>query len=209
MKDFFDGLIPKIQEAVIKDFQNIQKQVGGEKIYAVVLATDSDCITLGLWVNTIEQMKKKDIKYGYNDFDAYLKSFEQYNLSDEEIEEIKNGPPPTTKWMPDEWAYDSTKAGGTVDISKLLFDKSRALCNEASGSVTDEIYDEFYSLFIETVTTAFRNLIQANAFGLAPEDVAYFLYMTDDDRVNDIVKESAKLLNTMKVYEEILKDSGF
>jgi len=187
VKDFFDGLIPKIQKAVIKDFQDILKQVGSEKIYAAVLTTDSDCITLGLWVNTIEQMEKKDIEYGYNDFDAYLKSFERYNLFDEEMEEIKNGPPPTTKWTPDEWAYDSTKAGGTVDISKLLFDKSRVLYDEANGSVTDEIYGEFYSLFIETVTTAFRNLIQANAFGLAPEDVTYFLYMTDDDRVNDIV----------------------
>ena len=209
MKDFFNGLVSKIHEAVIEDFKDIQKQVGGEKIYAAVLATDSDCITLGLWVNTIEQMEKKDIKYGYNDFDAYLKSLEQYNLLDEEIDNIKNGPPPTTKWMPDEWAYDSTKAGGTVDISKLLFDKSEAFYNEASGSVSDKVYNEFYSLFIETVTTAFRNLIQANAFGLAPEDVAYFLYMTDDDRVNDIVKESAKLLNIASVSEKLLRDSGF
>ena len=209
MKDFFEGLIPKIQEAVINDFQDIQKQVGSEKIYAAVLATDSDCITLGLWVNTIEQMEKKDIEYGYNDFDAYLKSFERYNLSDEKMEKIKNGPPPTTKWTPDEWAYSSTKAGGTVDISKLLFDKNRTLYDEANGSATDEIYDEFYSLFIETATTAFRNLVQANAFGLVPEDVTYFLYMTDDDRVNDIVKDSANVLNATRVCEEFLKDSGF
>jgi len=209
MKDFFEGLVPKIQEAVIKDFQNIQEQVGSEKIYAAVLATDSDCITLGLWVNTIEQMEKRDIEYGYNDFDAYLKGLEQYNFSDEVMEEIKNGPPPTTKWMPDEWKYASTKAGGTVDISKLLYNKSKAIYDEAGDSMIDEIYDEFYKLFIESVTTAFHNLIKANAFGLAPEDITYFLYMTDDDRVNSIVKESAKLLNTAGVCEEFLRDSRF
>ena len=209
MKEFFEELIPKIQEAVTKDFQDIQKQVGGEKIYAAVLATDSDCITLGLWVNTIERMEKKDIEYSYNDFDAYLKSLEQYNLSTKIIEEIKNAPPPTTKWMPDEWAYESNKAGGTVDISKLLFDKSQALYDEANDSVLDKVYDEFYRLFIEAVTTAFRNLIQANAFGLASEDVTYFLYMTDDDRVNDIVKDSSKLLNTVRVHEGFLKESRF
>jgi len=134
MKDFFDGLIPIIQKAVITDFQDIKKQVGGEKIYAAALVTDSDCITLGLWVNTIEQMML--------DMDA--------------------------KWMPDEWAYDTSVAGGTADVSKLLFGKSRAIYKEANGAVADEVYEEFYNLFIETVTTAFRNLIQANAFGLAP-----------------------------------------
>jgi len=170
VKEFFEGLIPKIQEAVTKDFQDIQKQVGGEKIYAAVLATDSDCITLGLWVNTIERMEKKDIEYSYNDFDAYLKSLEQYNLSTKIIEEIKNAPPPTTKWMPDEWAYESNKAGGTVDISKLLFDKSQALYDEANGSVLDKVYDEFYRLFIEAVTTAFRNLIQATSIARNTEN---------------------------------------
>jgi len=184
MKDFFDGLVSKIEVAVIEDFKDIKQQVEDEKIYAAVLVTDGDCITLGLWINTIEQMEKKDIHYGFR-------------------------APETTKWMPDEWKYDSTKAGGTVDISRLLYAKEQSLNDEAENPMTDEIYDEFYKLFIETVTTAFQNLIQANAFELDPEEVAYFLYMTDDDRVNGIVKESSKQLNTAKVHEELLRDSRF
>jgi len=185
MRDFFDGLMPKIQEAVAEDFRDIQKQVGDEKIYVAVLATDSDCITLSLWINTIEQMTKTDIKYGWH------------------------GPAETTKWMPDEWKYYSNKPEGTAGISKLLRAKEQALYDEAGGLLADEMYDKFYKLFIETVTRALQNLIQTNAFGLNPEEVTYFLYMTDDDRVSDVVKESAKQLNTTKMYEEFMRDSGF
>ena len=214
MKDFFQGLIPKIQEAAIRDFQDICGQVGDEKIYAAVLATDSDCITLGLWVNTIEQMEKKDTEYGYDDFDAYLKDLEQYNLSAEEIEKIKNSPPPTTKWMPDEWAYDSLKAGGTGEISKLLYAKNASSYDELKNSQADEdayekLYNEYYSLFIETVTKAFHSLVQSNAFGLNPDEVTYFIHMTDDDRADSIAKDSAKVLNTTSVCETFLRDSGF
>ncbi|MCL2224965.1 MAG: DUF4303 domain-containing protein [Defluviitaleaceae bacterium] len=218
MQDFFDGLIPKIQEAVIKDFQDIQEQVGSEKIYAVVLGTDSSCVTLGLCVNTIEQMKKKDIDYAYNDLDAYLKSLEQYNLSDDEIDEIKNEPLPTTKWTPEEWVYESKEmATATVskmlrDESKVISDKIKALSDE-TGFVADEIYDElhggYYKKFIETVTTAFRNLIQSNAFGLAPENTTYFLHMVDDHRAEKIAKDSSKVLNVKNVHEEFLNQTKF
>ena len=205
MKEFFDGLITKIQQAVVKDFQDIQKQVGSEKIYAAALVTDSSCVTLGLWVNTVEQVEPKDNEYGFYDKEAYIEQCKDY-LTPERIEEIRSsdGPAESVKWMPDEWQYSSYKAGGTVDICKLLSDKASSSYNESA-----EAYDEFCKLFIETVTTAFRNLIQVNTFGLDPNEVTYFLYMTDDDRVNNIAKESSKLLNTARVHEEFLKHSGF
>ena len=218
MKDFFDGLIPKIQEAIVKDFQDIQKQVGSEKIYAAVLITDNSCVTLGLCVNTIEQMKKKDADYDYNDLDAYLKSLAQYNLSADEIDEIKNEPLPTTKWTPEEWAYDS-KVMATATVSKLLLDESMAIADkikalsDETGFVADEIYDElhggYYKQFIETVTTAFRNVIQSNAFGLASENTTYFLHMVDDHRAETIAKNSSKILNVKNVHEEFLKQAKF
>jgi len=154
-------------------------------------------------------MEKKDIEYSYNDLDAYIKSLEKYNISAKTIEEIRNSPLPTTKWMPDEWKYSSTKPGGTVEISKLLYAKSEALYKEIGDLLADEMYEEFYKLFIETATIAFSNLVQSNAFKLCPNETTYFLYMTDDDRVSGIVNESSKQLNTHAVHEEFMKYSGY
>ena len=106
--------------------------------------------------------------------------------------------------MPDEWDYSSEKAGGTVDICGLLFEKNKSLWDEA-----DEVLEEFCNLFIEAITTAFHNLIQANSFGLAPEEVTYFIHMTDDDRAEKIAKESSKVLNTKNVHEEFLNQAKF
>ena len=85
MKDFFDGLIPKIQEAIMEDFRDIKKQIGDETIYAAVLATDSDCITLGLWINTVEKIEPKDIEYGFYDKEEYIEDNKDF-LSPEEID---------------------------------------------------------------------------------------------------------------------------
>jgi len=212
MKGFFNELLPKIQEAVVKDYQEILRQVGGEKIYAAVLGTDSDCITLGLNVNTVEHMTKTDIGYGYHDKEAYIEKWGKY-MPPEEIEWLKhkNSPIESTKWQPGEWGYFSAEPGGTVDISSLLFAKSMAICDELDDLPEDEfdkIYDEFVVLFMETVTAAFVHLIQNNAFGLDPGEATYFIHMTDDNRAVGIAKESAKRLNSAEVYEQFLKESG-
>jgi hypothetical protein len=165
MKDFFNGLLPQIQEAIMEDYRDIQEQIGDEEIYVAVLTTDSDCITLALWANTVENMTEDD------------------------------------KWIVDEWDYE---AAGTAKICKLLHAQEKALHDE---DASDEKFDEFYRLFIETVTTAFASLIQSNAFGLDPEKVIYFIHMTDDERADIIARDSAKALNSPKRYEWFLNDS--
>ena len=55
---FFKNLEHNIEQAVKKDMKKILKETGNEKIYAVALVTDSDCITLYLAVNTYEFMEK-------------------------------------------------------------------------------------------------------------------------------------------------------
>ena len=213
MKDFFIELGSKIEEAVIEDFRHIRSQIGNEKIYAIVLATDGDCITLNLWVNTYEHLEKKDTEYGYHDKEAYINEH-QNRLTSEEIDKIRNDEDYLTlKWVPDEYGYSYDGASGTVEISKLLFDKSKALYDEIDllekseqEQKSEEMQTEFCELFLETTTASFLNLIQGNAFALDPEEVTYFIHMTDDDRTDIIAKESAKALNCKKVYEEFLKN---
>jgi hypothetical protein len=55
------------------------------------------------------------------------------------------------------------------------------------------------------VTSVFLELIQANVFGFDPDEVTYFISISDDDRAEEIENNSAKVLNSKKVYEEFLK----
>jgi len=48
MKDFFNGLEGKILKAIKIEFAKIKRKVKKEKIYAIALVTDNDCITLRL-----------------------------------------------------------------------------------------------------------------------------------------------------------------
>lgn len=56
MKSFFNELVAKIEQAVKTDMEQIREAIGDEKLYAVALVTDSDCITLFLTLNTYEYM---------------------------------------------------------------------------------------------------------------------------------------------------------
>ena len=63
----------------------------------------------------------------------------------------------------------------------------------------------FTRLFLETVTSVFKELIQSNVFGFEPDEVTYFITMSDDNRTKKIENNSAKALNSKKVYKEFLK----
>jgi len=191
METFFKGINKKIQKAAKKDFPKIKKMLKNENPYAVAFVTDSDCVTLWLGVNTYEFLEKTDAKYA-EDGDDY-----------------------TTKWIPDEWGYSTDwDDSGFVKISEKLSDKMDSIYDEIDkleADLTDdqeqELVEEygFTKLFLETVTSAFQELIQANAFGFDPEKITYFISMTDDERTYEIEDNSAKLLNSKKVYEEFLK----
>ena len=64
MNTFYKELDNKIQQAVKVEMQNIQRKIGKERIYAVALVTDSDCVTLFLAVNTYEYLMSGDIRTG-------------------------------------------------------------------------------------------------------------------------------------------------
>lgn len=192
MLNFFDNLKNRIQEAVKQDFAKIKKEVGQEKIYAIVLVTDSDCITLWLGVNTYEYLKKKDSEINS---ETEIKKMESY-MSIDEIEEYKNGPPYTTKWFPDEWGYSDEKNSKLCEVSELLYKKQESLNSKE--------YSEYERLFFETLTSAFKELIRSGIFG-DNEEITYFISMSDDDRAYEIETYSAKILNTEENYRKYME----
>ncbi len=187
IKAFFNNLAEKIEQAVKKDMEQIRKEIGEEKIYAVALVTDSDCITLFLPLNTYEYMRKKDVEY--------LEMLHD-NLSEEDIKNVKEGTASLTKWTPDEWGYSDGKNSQLVEISKLLYDKEEANSKE---------YEKHTALFFESVTSAFKNLIAEKTFGNNSDEITYFISMSDDERAYEIEDFSAKLLNSESVCQAFLK----
>lgn len=190
MELFFKDLDNKIQQAVKKDVKKILKEVGKEKIYAVALVTDSDCITLYLALNTYEHMKNRD--------EEYIEML-QDDLSEEYIKNVREGSISITKWNPAEWGYSEGKNSKLVEISKLLY------AEEANS----QEYARYTELFFETVSSAFKHLIKSKIFGENSEEITYFISMSDDERTPEIENHSAKLLNSKSVYEEFLKRTEF
>ena len=186
MEVFFKELVNQIEEAVKKAVKEILKETGEEKIYAAALVTDSDCITLYLALNTYEYMKKRD--------EEYIEMLHD-NLSEEKIKNVREGKASLTKWIPDEWGYSDGRDSELVKISELLYAKEES---------NPEEYEKHIDLFFETVTSAFKNLIELKIFGEASEEITYFISMTDDERTPEIENYSAKLLNSENVYKDFL-----
>ncbi len=187
MKSFFKNLEHNIEQAVKKDMKKILKETGSEKIYAVALVTDSDCITLYLAVNTYEFLEKHDKEYSID-----------MDLSEEDIKNLKEGSASLTQWLPDEWGYSDDDNSELAKISELLYE------NSESDEYDDEEYEENQKLFFETVTSAFKHLIEEKVFGEYSEKITYFISMSDDDRAEEIENNSAKLLNSPNIYETFL-----
>ncbi len=184
MNTFYKELDNKIQQAVKVEMQNIQRKIGKERIYAVALVTDSDCVTLFLAVNTYEYLQKRDKKYA-----------KELDLSEEDLKNVKEGSVSLTQWIPDEWGYSDGKNSQLNMISELLFE------HDESEEYDEESYEENQRLFFETVTSAMEHLIAEKVFGEYSEEITFFISMSDDERTEEIENYSAKLLNSADIYE--------
>jgi len=131
-------------------------------------------------------MKKKD--------EYYIELLKD-DLTEEEIDEVKKGTKSFTKWIPDEWEYSDGKTSEFVEVSRLLFEKE---------AVDAAAYEKYKALFFETVTSAFRNAIEAKVFGKYSDEITYFISISDDERTTEIENYSAKLLNSDKLCEEFV-----
>ncbi len=186
MELFFKDLGAKVEKAIKKDVKKIMKQIGKEKIYAVALVTDSDCITLYLALNTYEYLRKAD--------EEYIEMFHD-DLSEEDITNYQKGIISLTKWTPDEWGYSDGNNSKLNKVSKILYEKE----NE-----NPQKYASCVGLFLETITRALKNVIEEKSFGKDSEEITYFISMSDDERTPQIENYSAKLLNSESVYEDFL-----
>ena len=184
MNTFYKELDNKIQQAVKVEMQNIQRKIGKERIYAVALVTDSDCVTLFLAVNTYEYLQKRDKKYA-----------KELDLSEEDLKNVKEGSVSLTQWILDEWGYSDGKNSQLNMISELLFE------HDESEEYDEESYEENQRLFFETATSAMNHLIAEKVFGEYSEEITFFISMSDDERTEEIENYSAKLLNSADIYE--------
>ncbi len=119
----------KLVKAIDSDYNNIQKNVSDQKIYAVSLVTDSDTVSLYLAVNTFEYLEKKNKNL--------QELFSKSNLESKDV--FYN-----TKWIPAEWGYSNNKLEES-EISKIvpiLFEKSMSF--EDDGE-----FDEYQIIFFE------------------------------------------------------------
>lgn len=187
MEVFFEQVGNKIEKAVKEEIQKILRDIGEEKVYAIALVTDCDCISLYLAVNTYEYMKKRDEKYI---------EMMQGKIPQEKIERVKEGVESFTKWIPDEWGYSDEKGSELAKISELLFQK------EASNP---EEYARYKEFFIKTVVSAFKQVIEKKCFDNISEEAIYFVSVSDGDKIQEVEDYSAKLLNTEEVYKNFLE----
>lgn len=192
MELFFKDLEEKIKQAIKKDIINISKKIGKEKVYSVALVTDSDCITLYLALNTYEHMKKEDGKYIKKNKNRFSKEI---------IDKMIEGSINLSKWIPAEWGYSDGKRSELNKVSKLLYKKEESL--------KPEEHQKYKELFLETVTSAFKHLIEKKIFGENTEEITFFISMSDDENISEIENYSAMLLNSKNLYEDFLRRNEF
>ncbi len=186
MDRFFEKLERKIRKAVKSDMKKISKEIGTEKVYAVAMITDNDCVTLSLALNTHEYLRKAD--------EVYIERHQ--NLTEADIKRVRDGSLCLTKWMLDKWGYSDGKNSNLSKINKLLYKTAKSKSEE---------YENNKTLFLGMVTSAFKHLIEENTFGNATDEITYFIFMADDDDNIALANYSAKLLNSQESYESFLK----
>ncbi len=189
MEEFFKALEPMIQRAVQIAMEKIRREAGGERIYGAALATDSDCVTLFLAVNTEESLRRRDEK---DRSPKRLKKLKEY-WGEEKVRQIADGSFSMNRWLPDEWSYSDGSDSELNEISRLLYEKESTL-SDAEG----DVYDQFQEQFLETLIAVFEALRREGVFG--PE-ITCFVSMSDDERTPEIEKESARRLNSPELYE--------
>jgi len=193
LEEFFEDIKHRIVKEIKNNLPKLIKEWGDEKPYAVAFVTDSDCVTLWLGVNTYEFLEKSDAEYAEEgDYDY------------------------TTKWNPDEWGYsDEDIPNAELDeIFQEISDKKASIIayikSSNEGLPNKQLWDlievsGFTTLFIEMLVSILQELIEANAFNFNNKEITYFVIMNDDARAIEIENNSAKILNTEKLYNEFIQ----
>ncbi|WP_261822112.1 DUF4303 domain-containing protein [Pragia fontium] len=178
MKDFFDRLEKELISTIRVDFNKLTELIKGECLYAVSLVTDScfDSIYLGL--STEESLLRKIDKY-------------------QEKREVSEKMKSYLRWTPAEWGYDNSDIPNSLlpKVSNILRDKKM------------EVTSEFESMFYEVLEKVMRTLYQDGLFSnnIISSQLTLFISISDDDRALEIENDSARILNSLDVYEKFIK----
>lgn len=186
-KSFFANIEEKIYVAMKKDIESILKRIGQEKLYAMALVTDEDCVSVYFAANTLEKAREKDLKYA-----EMMKA----RLKEEEIKAVKDGTKSFVKWVPDEWAYSIGKNSPFTEISKMLLKQDERNAEE---------YAKSKPMFFECLTTAMKKIAEENQKREEFSNITYFITLCDGNGIEEIKDFSAKQINSQEVYERFMK----
>lgn len=186
-ESFFADIENKVYDAIKKDTESIVTMSGCEKLYAMALVADEDCVSVYFAANTLEKAREKDLKYA-----EMMKA----RLTEEEIDAVKNGDKSFVKWIPAEWAYSIGNNSPFTSISKILFKQESRNPSE---------YAKNKNLFFECLTNAMKRIAEENSTQDGFKDITYFITLCDGDGIQQIEDNSAKQLNRPDLYEQFMR----
>lgn len=193
MPGFYEKLTRALEAALLKELPRLRNAAGSEKIYAAALVTDSACVTVSLRANTLEKLGSPSPTPAAD---------HAADLPEKRLSNAANAAPtpsPTpTKWKVGEWAYADGMDGRKSALTKV----SRML--QRHDGQDHDIHAWSRDIFLEAACSAFRRAIERYPLSADPDDVTYFIALSDgsDPAVEN---STAKLLNSKAVYGEFFR----
>lgn len=103
------------------------------------------------------------------------------------------------KWKINDWGYSDRMNG-----RKSLLSKACQMLSNHDRKDHDE-HLRTRDVFIETAASAFRRAILKHPLTADPDDVTYYISVSDSDRAKRLENFSSKMLNSKAVYKEFFK----
>lgn len=228
MPGFYEKLTRALEAALLKELPRLRNAAGSEKIYAAALVTDSACVTVSLRANTLEKLGSRTASTPdtlnsrtANPLETRVSPTPDHaptpaadhaaDLPEKRLSNAENAvptdragaangsPSPTpTKWQVGEWAYSDGMDGRKSALTKV----SRML--QRHDGQDHDIHAWSRDIFLEAACSAFRRAIERYPLSADPDDVTYFIALSDgsDPAVEN---STAKLLNSKAVYGEFFR----
>ncbi len=103
------------------------------------------------------------------------------------------------KWKIESWGYSDRMNGR----KSLLARSCQMLLNHDKKDHNEHL--RMRDVFIETAASAFRRAILKHPLTADPDDVTYFISISDSDGAKRLENFSSKMLNSKAVYKEFFK----
>ena len=103
------------------------------------------------------------------------------------------------KWKINDWGYSDRMNGR----KSLLLKSCQMLLNHDKKDHDEHL--RMRDVFIETAASAFRRAILKHPLTADPDDVTYYISISDSDQAKRLENFSSKFLNSKTVYKEFFK----